>query len=388
MKPSKSKAFGQGVDESCQCSLHLFMNCIDYASSAMTDLLTKFAYQALQQGKSVFSVTHKAVNTRLLNLVAPLTAPANNTTTPISPATLLEIQQRLSQLQDEDWADAERGIYPSDLLFDEPWQDFLKFYPALWLDMPGTWQRIQDNQYQEFSPDIETEGYPQYYLRNFHYQTDGYLSDQSANLYDLQVELLFNGAANAMRRRVLAPLKQGLGPVALPERELKLLDVACGTGNTLKLLRGTFPQASLYGVDLSAAYLRKANERLCQRPGELPQLAQANGEALPYQDGYFHGITCVFLFHELPGPVRQTVINESFRVLKPGGTYVICDSIQAEENPELKSIMENFSIAFHEPFYRNYIEDDLEARLTQAGFEDIHVSQHFMSKYWSARKPA
>ncbi len=352
----------------------------------MTDLLTKFAYQTLQQGKSVFSLTHKAVNMRLLNLVTPPAA-KDSEQSKLSPEILLKIQQRLSQLQEEDWADAERGTYPSDLLFDEPWEDFLKFYPAVWLDMPSTWRRIQNKQYQDFDDRIETEGYPQYYLRNFHYQTDGYLSDQSANLYDLQVELLFNGAANAMRRRILAPLKQGLSGLNLPERDLKLLDVACGTGNTLKLLRGTFPKASLYGVDLSGAYLRKANRQLSQIPGELPQLAQANGESLPYQDQHFHGITCVFLFHELPGPVRQTIINESFRALKPGGTYLICDSIQAEDNPELKPIMENFSEAFHEPFYRSYIEDNLEARLTEAGFEDIRVSDHFMSKYWSARKP-
>ena len=42
--------------------------------------------------------------------------------------------------------------------------------------------------------------YPDYY-QNFHHQTDGYLSDHQA-LYDLQVEILFNGSADAMRRRV------------------------------------------------------------------------------------------------------------------------------------------------------------------------------------------
>ena len=56
-------------------------------------------------------------------------------------------------------------------------------------------------------PQNEEDAYKllNYYLQNFHYQTDGYLSDLSANLYDLQVEILFNGAADAMRRRIITP---------------------------------------------------------------------------------------------------------------------------------------------------------------------------------------
>jgi hypothetical protein len=47
---------------------------------------------------------------------------------------------------------------------------------------------------------------PDYFLQNFHYQTDGYLTEHSAKLYDTQVEVLFSGSANAMRRQCLVPL--------------------------------------------------------------------------------------------------------------------------------------------------------------------------------------
>lgn len=209
------------------------------------------------------------------------------------------------------------------------WPDFFSSYPALWLDLPQTWQKRQKQAYQQFSPEINLETYPQYYRRNFHYQTDGYLSDTSANLYDLQVEILFNGFADTMRRRILKPLKKGLSKFeGHSSHLLRVLDVACGTGRSLKLIRATLPKASLFGVDLSPAYLRKANQLLSEIPGELPQLIQASGENLPYQDNYFHGVTSVFLFHELPNSVRQQVIAECFRVIQPGGTLIICDSIQ------------------------------------------------------------
>ena len=192
-----------------------------------------------------------------------------------------------------------------------------------------------------------------------------------------------------MRRRILAPLKSALTPFAdeVPQ-SLKILDLACGTGRTLRMIRGTLPKVKLYGIDLSAAYLRKANQLLSQIPGELPQLAQAPGEALPYQDNYFHALSCVFLFHELPAPVRQQVIDEAFRVVKPGGSLVICDSIQLSDSPTLEATMEGFPEMFHEPFYLNYTQDNITDRLTKAGFLDIQESVHFMSKYWVARKAA
>ena len=138
------------------------------------------------------------------------------------------------------------------------------------------------------------------------------------------------------------------------------------------------PKASLYGVDLSPAYLRKANQLLSQIPGELPQLLQANAEELPYLENYFHAVTCVFLFHELPPQARQNVIDEAFRVVKPGGTFVICDSVQVSDSPDLAPLMAGFSETFHEPYYRHYMTDDLTARLESAGFTNVSTQVHFM----------
>ena len=53
---------------------------------------------------------------------------------------------------------------------------------------------------EKFAPDPAR--YPAYYLQNFHYQTDGWLSADSARLYDFQVETLFLGSADTMRRQV------------------------------------------------------------------------------------------------------------------------------------------------------------------------------------------
>lgn len=347
--------------------------------------LLKLAYQTVQQGKSAFGLAHKQLNTRLLSALKPVERPSQ----PIPPALMAQLQARRDELLATDWQDVERGVYGPEVAFDSPWEDFVKFYPLVCLDGWQLWDRAVEKRYQEFSDDIDTTGYPDYYLQNFHHQTDGYLSDWSANLYDVQVELLFNGSADAMRRRVLAPIAQGVRQ--FPEvtgQALRVLDVACGTGRTLRFIRSILPKASLVGVDLSPAYLRKANQNLSQQPGALPQLIQANAEQLPFVDDHFHITTSTFLFHELPAAARSAVIRELFRVTQPGGTVVICDSVQTADAPELEPMLLGFPATFHEPYYRHYLTDDLVAYLEQAGFEPVETSTHFLSKYWVARKPS
>ncbi len=350
----------------------------------MPDTLTKLTYQTLQEGKNYLSLAHKT----LANQIRKALKPNNFPTFPIPPEVIPKLRQRSADIRAIDWQDAEDGIYPTSLLFDEPWADYLAQYPILCWDMLNTWQRADDKKFQDFDRQIDTSGYPSYYVQNFHHQTDGYLSEFSANLYDLQVEILFGGNADPMRRRVLAPLKASLQNFPeVPPAQIRILDAACGTGRTLQAIRAALPQAALFGLDLSRAYLRKANEQLSRIPGELPQLLQGNIEALPYIDNYFHAITCVFLFHELPESVRQKAIEECYRVLKPGGTFIFCDSIQLSDSPEMQPLMEAFTHTFHEPYYRSYIEDDLVDRLHQAGFTAIQPTQvHLMSKYLIATK--
>lgn len=351
----------------------------------MADPVTRLAYQTLQQGKSLVGLAHKEVSTKLMELLAPQGAPK---TVPIPPQMQSDLQAAYQQLLDIDWQEAEQGLYPTSLLFDAPWLDWASRYPLVWLDMPSTWSRRSARNVHDLPQQINRDDYPTYYLQNFHHQTDGYLSDHSASLYDLQVEILFNGTAEPMRRRVLKPLVQGLR--AFSDRspsQLRVLDVATGTGRTLRQIRAALPQAQLVGLDLSPAYLRQANRWLSQLPSELPQLVQGNAEAMPFADASMQAITCVFLLHELPADARQNVLNDCYRVLEPGGVLVLADSVQMADSPQFQPAMENFRRVFHEPYYRDYIGDDIEARLSAAGFTGIRGESHLMTRVWRATKP-
>ncbi|WP_013323416.1 class I SAM-dependent methyltransferase [Gloeothece verrucosa] len=347
--------------------------------------VTQAAYSSFQQGKALFGLAHNNLGRRLTQFFAPDWEKMGK---PLPEEEIQALKQSGEQLRQTDWQDAQDGVYPHSLLFDNAWDEFFLYYPAVWLDLPLNWQKIRDKKHQQFSAEIDQEGFPSYYLQNFHHQTDGYLSDWSASLYDLQVELLFSGNADPMRRRILKPLKKGLSAFReLSPKQIRVLDVACGTGRTLKMMRTTLPKVSLFGADLSPAYLRKAHQLLSKIPGEFPQLVQANAEELPYQDNYFHGLTSVFLFHELPPQARQNVIEESFRVTQPGGIFIICDSIQLIDSPQFQTLIDNFPKTYHEPYYKHYTTDNLGERLEKAGFENVEIEHHLFSKYWIAHKP-
>ena len=347
--------------------------------------LKKIAYHTLQQGKTIAGLAHKELSTKLMEVFAPDAAPGKF---PIDKDLIKEVRREMESLERIDWHEAETGIYPKSQLFEAPWLEWAKKYPLVWLDMPQTWARRKKNKTREIPININEEDYPSYYLQNFHHQTDGYLSEHSAEIYDLQVEILFNGTADSMRRRVLAPLKRGLKRyLSESSKKVKVLDIATGTGRTLQQIQSALPGVELYGLDLSGSYLKQASKYLSSRSGDLVQLTKGNAERMPYLSSSFQGLTCVFLFHELPRDARQNVLKECFRLLEPGGTLVLADSIQIEDSPKFTPIMENFHKIFHEPFYRDYIVDNINLRLEESGFTSITSESHFMTKVWKANKP-
>lgn len=225
---------------------------------------------------------------------------------------------------------------------------------------------------------------PDYFLQDFHYQTGGYLTEHSARLYDAQVETLFYGAANAMRRAALRPIAAEL--FRRDQRHARLLDVACGTGRFIRQVRLAFPALPITGADMSRAYLDEARRHL--RDLRAASLIETNAEALPLESASQDIVTAIFLFHELPGDVRRRVTREIARVLKPGGLFVFIDSLQLDDRPGWNGLIEMFPERFHEPYYAHYVRDDLKAMFAEAGLTLDTADLVFLAKMMVCRKPA
>jgi ubiquinone/menaquinone biosynthesis C-methylase UbiE len=233
-----------------------------------------------------------------------------------------------------------------------------------------------------------TEGYPDYYRRQFHFQSDGYLSQASAERYDHQVEVLFGGGAAAMRRQALVPLRGALGRQALRRREggpgaAKLLDIGCGTGAFLREVKRNHPRLAVTGIDLSASYLAVARRRL--RDWSRVELIEAAAEAMPFAVAEFDIVSCLQLFHELPPRVRRSVADEIRRVLKPGGTVIFVDSLQTGDEPDYDALLTYFPLAFHEPYYLSYLAENLDGLFSPA-FTPEERSLAYFSKVVAYRR--
>lgn len=97
---------------------------------------------------------------------------------------------------------------------------------------------------------------------------------------------------------------------------LSVLDISCGTGNQLVASRQALPDATMVGVDRSSGMLRQA------RP-KSPDIGwvQADAAALPFPARRFDFISCQFAFHHFQAKTRM--LRDTFRVLRPGGCFVL-----------------------------------------------------------------
>jgi ubiquinone/menaquinone biosynthesis C-methylase UbiE len=85
------------------------------------------------------------------------------------------------------------------------------------------------------------------------------MTDESAKRYDTQVEVLFNGTANAIRRQALPQLREVFA--GRDQRKLRLLDIGCGTGTFLSQVKQVWPRLRI-GLDLSEPYIGYARQHL------------------------------------------------------------------------------------------------------------------------------
>lgn len=323
------------------------------------------------------------------HIVGPLTKPgevprASRTAAP----SMTTMRRDFQRLFDDEWSDIEAGVYRMPREFrdtPDPFRsianarDYLREARAVTrrANTPGGGTEVRNT-----APD----GLPTYYCQNFHFQSDGWLSERSAKIYDTQVEVLFTGAADAMRRRALSFIAgevRRLERGGVAESDIHFADVACGTGRLLSDVADNFPRLTISAVDLSEPYLREA--RAAARNAKHASFIGAPAENLPFADGSVDILTTVYLFHELPPKVRREVAAEIARVLKPGGMFVHLDSVQYGDT-SMDALLESFPRAFHEPYYDSFCKEDLEKLFGEAGLEVEGTKLGFLSKALAFRK--
>lgn len=236
-------------------------------------------------------------------------------------------------------------------------------------------------------------GYPPYSLKTYHFQTDGWMSQRSAEIYEVSTETLFLGKQDAMQRQTLVLLSDHLASKVPNGAGLKALEVACGTGRFATFIKDNYPDMEMTCLDLSPFYLAKARENLKywrskRAPGSIDTdtFIQAAAENMPAEDNTYDVVTCVYLFHELPPESRRKVAAEMARVCKPGGMVVLTDSVQLGDRSAFDATLGKFS-DFNEPFYGSYINEDLGSLMMDAGLTASSKTVASSTKSLSFFKP-
>jgi ubiquinone/menaquinone biosynthesis C-methylase UbiE len=285
---------------------------------------------------------------------------------------------KIEKLLREDAENIARGHYPISVLKPENLIYHAARLPFVYMDAIQSALRRRKNESKKFNTkqvDLLKE-LPIYYRRNFHFQTDGYLGETSAKLYEHQVEILFSGAANAMRRMIIPQMKKHFNHS--DGEGLKFLEMGSGTGSLTKFIALAFPKAQITCLDLSHEYLKLAQ-------GNLKDLKRINytqgaGEKTDFKSNSFDAVFSCFLFHELPSAVRSELCAEAHRILKTRGFFGCVDSLQHNDDVEFNWALDQFPLDFHEPFFKDYTRKPLDQMWKKNKFSHVHTQIGFLAK--------
>jgi len=138
-------------------------------------------------------------------------------------------------------------------------------------------------------------------------------------LYDPLVSLM--GAARAREELI----KQ-----ANIKPNQRVLDLGCGTGTLVLLLKRKYATAEIVGIDPDPKALRRAEKKV-RRAGVSVQLDEGFSDELPYDEGTFDRVLSSFMLHHLEEHEREKTLREVLRVLKPAGTFHLLDFAGGED---------------------------------------------------------
>lgn len=151
-----------------------------------------------------------------------------------------------------------------------------------------------------------------------------------------------------------------------------LLDLGCGTG--LFVERYIQEGGRAVGLDISPGMVRHGRQR-CPVSG----FCVGTADVLPFRDGTFDALASLLAFSYVPDP--EAMLEESYRVLKPGGRIAICTlsrTVFTSIVPLVYQVGEKVGLKkvgvgdFSERYYTNR---EIAGLLEEAGFAEISVGR-------------
>jgi SAM-dependent methyltransferase len=194
----------------------------------------------------------------------------------------------------------------------------------------------------------------------------GVLYDRGVYIYAMGYTGPYN---DDMGRSVVNYIKRRM-PDFNPKR---ILDMGCTVGHSTLPYKELFPEAEVWGIDVGGPMIRYAHAR-AGAMGLDVNFAQMNAEMTDFEDGYFDLVVSHILLHETSGKAMPKIVDECFRVLRPGGLMIHADLPPFDlMDPFTQFILDNETYYNNEPFWGAMRELDQVAIAKAAGFDPATI---------------
>ena len=122
-----------------------------------------------------------------------------------------------------------------------------------------------------------------------------------------------------------------------------VLDIGCGAGvDTLIAGMMVGQEGWVVGIDITPEMLRRAEQNLDKTTLANVAFQEASGESLPFPEACFDVVISNGVFNLIPDKLKA--LEESFRVLKPSGRFMIADQVLiTEPSDDVESLIDNWS---------------------------------------------
>ena len=168
-------------------------------------------------------------------------------------------------------------------------------------------------------------------------------------------------------------LKELVGAAQLSGRE-RVLDLGCGAGHTA--MATAAGAAHVCAVDMTAEMLAVASALVAQRQIANISFCRADATLLPFGNSTFEVVTSRFSAHHYADPARA--LAEVARVLKPGGRFLLVDSVAPEE-PALDTFLNAVDLLRDGSHVRNYRISEWQRMLAEAGLRSSVLFQMMLA---------
>jgi SAM-dependent methyltransferase len=184
----------------------------------------------------------------------------------------------------------------------------------------------------ELNPDLVIPEFAKYEI---HIQPGGYVGDPFAgHIYHLGTNSFYHGAfpGGNDQDQIHAMAANNL-PVPEDGKVKRILDLGCGIGQHTVALKERFPDAEVWGLDVSGPMIRYGHMKAVDLGVDV-NFVQRLAEDTKFPDNYFDIVASYIIHHELPAEITKAVFREAYRIARPGGYYYPIDFRSARQAPK------------------------------------------------------